>query len=213
MPRWYRWLDRPHNVDNYIFDPARPTLKLFALVYRDRDTLSKDSHLLSNSTNRRRVIRSILTSKPVIRTLEKTGLKGYVRDIHAWYKPDRRELLAGTRSATFSQEHYADYVQLNRVSDELPAVDSLLSDLREGDVFYDVGANIGVYTVFAAQELPIGSVISFEPTPFVAERLRSNLSLNDLRADVYEIALSDTNGQTSIAVPDLHGRRDGLQPP
>jgi len=150
-------------------------------------------------------MRSLLTSAPVVRILQKTGLKEHARSLYTWYKPRYRELTVGEYTATFSQEHYADLVELDRAEDELPVVDSLLADLNDDDVFYDIGANIGFYSVFAAQHLPRGNVISFEPVPFIAERLKTNLSANDLDAEIHRIALSDTNGSGSMAVPDIHG--------
>lgn len=39
----------------------------------------------------------------------------------------------------------------------------LHENLRADDVFYDIGANVGVYTLFAAARVPRGRVLSFEP--------------------------------------------------
>lgn len=67
--------------------------------------------------------------------------------------------------------------------------------LRPGDLFIDVGANIGIYTVFA---LDLGAeVISVEPTAN-AERVREHLRLNGYDATVLQQALSDRAGQVRI---------------
>jgi FkbM family methyltransferase len=51
--------------------------------------------------------------------------------------------------------------------------------LREGMVFYDLGANIGVFTLLAARLVgPNGKVFSFEPDAWVASRLRKNVERN-----------------------------------
>src|SRR4029079_6403356 len=51
--------------------------------------------------------------------------------------------------------------------------------LRPGDAFIDAGANVGIYTLFAAQLVgPSGSVIAFEPDPGAADRLRENVDRN-----------------------------------
>jgi FkbM family methyltransferase len=53
--------------------------------------------------------------------------------------------------------------------------------LAAGDIFYDVGSNIGYNTVLAARLVgETGHVVSFEPNPEVAERLRGNLARNAL---------------------------------
>jgi hypothetical protein len=49
--------------------------------------------------------------------------------------------------------------------------------LMEGSVFVDVGAHVGYYSLQAAKIVgPSGSVISVEPNPPIADRLRHNIS-------------------------------------
>ena len=63
--------------------------------------------------------------------------------------------------------------------------------LRPGDLFVDVGANIGIYTIFA---LDLGAeVIAVEPTPN-ADRVREHLELNGYAATVVQQALADRPG-------------------
>jgi FkbM family methyltransferase len=54
--------------------------------------------------------------------------------------------------------------------------------LRPGDVFVDIGANIGFFTTLASRLVgPGGRVIAFEPDPDHCATLRSNLRLNGAR--------------------------------
>jgi FkbM family methyltransferase len=75
---------------------------------------------------------------------------------------------------------------------EVEFVRRLLGALRDGDVFFDVGANIGIVTVLVAAR-PEGrrlDVRAFEPEPRNVERLRANVALNDLsRVTVHKLAL------------------------
>ena len=51
--------------------------------------------------------------------------------------------------------------------------------LRPGDVVYDIGANVGFFTVLAARLVGSGgAVVAFEPLPSTAEALRRNAALN-----------------------------------
>ena len=51
--------------------------------------------------------------------------------------------------------------------------------LRAGDVFYDLGANIGFYSLLAARCIGAqGTIFSFEPDAMTAERLRRNVARN-----------------------------------
>lgn len=62
--------------------------------------------------------------------------------------------------------------------------------LRPGDTFVDVGANIGTYSVLAAE---VGAdVIAVEPNPDNAERIRVNLGLNDYKAEIWPVVLTDS---------------------
>ncbi|UHH26568.1 FkbM family methyltransferase [Halobacterium noricense] len=68
------------------------------------------------------------------------------------------------------------------------------------DVFYDIGANVGTYTCFAASKLDNRNVIAFEPEPNNVKKLRKNLEINNVDAKILEVALSDTNGTIDFAL-------------
>ena len=57
----------------------------------------------------------------------------------------------------------------------------LLSNLRPGTVFYDVGAHIGVFSLIAARNIGIYcSVIAFEPDPSNVRGIDEHVSRNQL---------------------------------
>jgi FkbM family methyltransferase len=61
--------------------------------------------------------------------------------------------------------------------------------LRPGDLFVDVGSNVGPYALWAGD---LGaSVIAVEPSPAAALRLRRNVAHNDFPIAVLECALAD----------------------
>lgn len=72
-----------------------------------------------------------------------------------------------------------------------------LSELIPEDaVVFDIGANIGWYSVCIAKHHPKVQVFSFEPIPYTFSYLKKNLELNSLKTDkVYNIGLSDENKQ------------------
>ncbi|MEO6329115.1 MAG: FkbM family methyltransferase [Ginsengibacter sp.] len=67
----------------------------------------------------------------------------------------------------------------------------LLHFLRKGDVFADVGANVGSYTVLAAGYTR-AKTIAFEPVPATFKSLQNNIELNHLEQYVtaYNIGIS-----------------------
>jgi FkbM family methyltransferase len=60
----------------------------------------------------------------------------------------------------------------------------LLHFLREGDVFLDVGANVGAYTVLASAAAR-AQTYAFEPSPAAIESLRGNIELNQIADRVH----------------------------
>jgi len=72
--------------------------------------------------------------------------------------------------------------------------------LRPGDVFIDVGANTGYYTVLAAHLVgPDGRVVVVEASPTIYGQLLSNLKLNALgNVRAIECAVSDAAGTAEL---------------
>jgi FkbM family methyltransferase len=82
-----------------------------------------------------------------------------------------------------------------------PEMTAWRKHLRPGDLFVDVGAHAGVYTIWA---LDAGAeVIAVEPHPELVAQLRDNLALNGYRADVVEAALGAASGTMRLSGPDL----------
>jgi FkbM family methyltransferase len=64
--------------------------------------------------------------------------------------------------------------------------------LGPGSLFVDVGANVGVYTLWAIEAG--AEVIAVEPSPTARERLSSNLGLNGYSAEIVPAALAGEEG-------------------
>jgi FkbM family methyltransferase len=68
--------------------------------------------------------------------------------------------------------------------------------VRRGDTVYDLGANVGFYTLLASVLAgPEGRVVSFEPLPRNLAYLRRHLDLNGItNCSVWETAVSNAEG-------------------
>jgi FkbM family methyltransferase len=77
--------------------------------------------------------------------------------------------------------------------------------LQPGATFIDVGANEGVYSIFAAARVgPKGRVIAVEPSPREIASLRGSLALNPkLKVSVVEAALGQANSWAELHVLDF----------
>ncbi|WP_431040585.1 amino acid adenylation domain-containing protein [Streptomyces sp. P1-3] len=62
--------------------------------------------------------------------------------------------------------------------------------IRDGDRIFDVGANIGMFTLFAGSRCPDTEIHAFEPIPPVFDSLRRNVELHGLNAKVYDCGLA-----------------------
>jgi FkbM family methyltransferase len=71
--------------------------------------------------------------------------------------------------------------------------------IKKINVFYDIGANIGYYSLLAETVNPNIEVVAFEPAKGPSYYLKKNIKLNNLKKiKVEEIALSDQNGSINF---------------
>lgn len=78
------------------------------------------------------------------------------------------------------------------------------SAMSLGEVFYDIGANVGLIAIPLAkflQERGHGKVIAFEPVNVNYQRLRRSIGLNQLaNLRVFKLALGDHDGQAEMVL-------------
>jgi FkbM family methyltransferase len=93
---------------------------------------------------------------------------------------------------------------LNRIvfTGEREVEDTLLDLLHRGDVVYDVGANIGWYSLLAARQVgPSGRVVAFEPDLANASYVQRNAATNGLsNVTVVPAAVTDQDGWATLLV-------------
>ena len=98
----------------------------------------------------------------------------------------------------FSSESFESYQRgKSFLGKEPETTEWIRSNLKPADVFLDIGANIGVFSVFAAKHLgPGGHVYSCEPHLANASQLLQNIAANDIqdRVSVLSIAVSGQDG-------------------
>jgi FkbM family methyltransferase len=84
--------------------------------------------------------------------------------------------------------------------------------VRPGDVVYDIGANIGLYSRFLAQRFGAGTVVAFEPMAENRELLEANMRLGACqdRIRVLPIAVADYDGEDEFQVDDLSSASGAL---
>jgi FkbM family methyltransferase len=105
--------------------------------------------------------------------------------------------LAGRRWLSTSANHGCWLGTYERALQDLIA-----HELNPGDVFYDVGANVGFFSLLASVLVgPAGRVVAFEPLPRNIELLRANLDLNACtNVSIVAAAVAEAAGSTRFTV-------------
>jgi len=74
-----------------------------------------------------------------------------------------------------------------------------LFELEEpGFTFFDVGANVGLYTLLCAKFFPDSTIVAFEPAPDTARIARKLLRVNGVQARLEECALGAELGEAQL---------------
>lgn len=111
----------------------------------------------------------------------------------------------GTKLAVYPKEGLTGYWYV--VFPDYVEMSFLARFLRSGDVFYDIGANAGAYSIFAA-----GAgceVYAFAPVPSSFGRLKENIDLNEAgdRVAATNLALGSSRGSLWITTELGTGNR------
>ncbi len=84
------------------------------------------------------------------------------------------------------------YIFGTLISEDLYTTKFLIKNLKEDDVFYDIGASYGFFTLLAQEFITTGEIHSFEPNPAIFELLRINADIKNFpNTYLNGIAISD----------------------
>ena len=104
--------------------------------------------------------------------------------------------------------------------------DLLKKMLRSNDVFIDIGANIGYFSLLVANNSPTVKVISFEPVADLFQKMNDNITLNNIKnimtvnaavGEVNEekelfVSASDNLGMSSFKQPENYsGKKEKVE--
>jgi amino acid adenylation domain-containing protein/FkbM family methyltransferase len=68
-------------------------------------------------------------------------------------------------------------------------------ELPDGACVVDVGANVGLFTLYVKQRCPASRVLAFEPIPAIFDKLRANVALHALQqVELFACALAEREG-------------------
>jgi FkbM family methyltransferase len=159
------------------------------------------------------LLKRLTYRREVIAAARSLGLRSILRKWYYWWARPRNGIvrleLAGTgaRFYVHTPEELRLLESAGGAGGEQRVLELLVSSLKPGDVVFDVGANVGLYTVLLAKVVGDGGqVIAFEPGSEAYATLRENLELNSLRnVRCFRKALGERSGQASLYSGEVIG--------
>lgn len=154
-----------------------------------------------------RVVHALYTER-VRDALDRTGLYAplygiYQRVLGQLYPRDQLSLDIASATATVHMENDAEILSvLHTLRKEGDMIEDFVASLQSDDVVWDVGANLGVFSLLAADCATDGHVVAFEPFVPTARRLEENVELTQPAASVetVDVALWDESGETILGI-------------
>ena len=94
----------------------------------------------------------------------------------------------------FKIVNYISYYRAKTFSYKEPETLNWIDNFKENSVFFDIGANVGIYSIYAVKSKNC-EVYSFEPSVFNLELLVNNIQLNNVaeRTHVIPLAIYNNN--------------------
>jgi FkbM family methyltransferase len=155
------------------------------------------------------IVKKLAYNPFVVRVFKVLGLRKLMRSIYYKFTKPRDNIL----KIDFEGQKLLFYVDRpinfrivetafseSKLGGEKPVLDFLVKNIKEGDVVFDVGANVGVHTVLMAKLVgEKGEVVSFEPEAETFNSLKKNISINELdNVITFPLALSDSRSEKNI---------------
>ena len=134
--------------------------------------------------------------KFVVSGLSKTspGLFAY-QEIVDVAMGQQKEVIYGTHRMKFTVPNWLANYRANTFSSKEPETLDYIDAIPNGETLWDIGANVGLYSVYAAKSRNC-KVFAFEPSVFNLELLARNIFINEMQSKItiIPLALSDRLG-------------------
>lgn len=121
-----------------------------------------------------------------------------------WLDLEYAQVVVGEREMRFATTGSSSKKRIRTLFSKEPITLAWIDTFGEGEILYDIGANVGMYTIYAAI-MRRASVYAFEPEALNYAELNKNIYLNDLHGQVlgYCLALSDVDKLDRLLLSDF----------
>lgn len=118
-----------------------------------------------------------------------------------WIRRGYRTLSVGDVSTEFIVDSAAAHHELSYLAaNERAVLEDFLHEIGPDDTVYDIGANLGVYAILAAE---VGATsVAIEPFPPTVERLRENVRHNGVDVTILDVAIGDDDETVQLQGDD-----------
>jgi FkbM family methyltransferase len=143
------------------------------------------------------------------------ALRRYVGNVIARAQPCFDVVVDGLKLRCLAQDNATEWgLVFTGARQDRRGRDTIFADLKPGDVFVDIGANCGAFTLFAARLLgPRGRVIAIEPMPQMVERLRFNVAANGFdNVEIFATAVGVSAGTSTLYVDETRRGMSSMSP-
>lgn len=90
------------------------------------------------------------------------------------------------------------------VENEIEAYKFDIIDFKEGDIIIDIGANIGITSIYLAKKYPFVKIYSFEPVKQNYDNLLKNIELNNIDKNIikaHNMAVTKDGRDVNLSIP------------
>jgi FkbM family methyltransferase len=121
-----------------------------------------------------------------------------------WLDMDYAEVRYREKAMRFATTGSSSKKRVRTLFSKEPITLAWIDTFRTGETLYDIGANVGMYTIYAAV-MRRANVYAFEPEALNYAELNKNIYLNELHGQVlaYCLALSDVNKIDKLLLSDF----------
>lgn len=109
------------------------------------------------------------------------------------------DIIEGAHTLRYSTPNTMTQWRVQSLRTKEPDTLTWIAGFQNGDILVDVGANVGMYTIWAAKTREV-QVFAFEPESQNYALLNKNIYINQMSGWVraYSVALSDTEGFSDL---------------
>lgn len=113
-----------------------------------------------------------------------------------FFKPIIIEIAPGYKCICYPNSAYGSLVVYSTFP-EFAEMNFLYQIIKKDDIFFDIGANIGVNSLLAASKIKAGKIFAFEPANKALSNLYENIKINHLNQKIVVVnkVVSDKDGR------------------